>query len=162
MGNGKFVNVSDQCGDGMQGKHSARGVAFDDLDNDGRIDAVIVNSREPPTILRNESPRTGRWLQIQLRGVKCNRDAVGARVRVVAGDLIQIDEVHSGRGYQGHFGSRLHFGLGKHDRVDRVEVRWPGGGTDVFQDVDVDQLVTLTQGGQLTRGHVPPPRKSLP
>ena len=63
--------------------------------------------------------------------MKTNRDGVGARVRVVAGDLVQIDEVHSGRGYQSHFGSRLHFGLGKRDRVDRIEVRWIGGGTDV-------------------------------
>ena len=89
-----------------------RGAAFDDLDNDGDIDVVILNSRRPPTILRNESAAGNHWLQVRLRGVKTNRDGVGARVKVVAGDLVQIDEVHSGRGYQSHCGSRLHFGLG--------------------------------------------------
>jgi len=67
-------------------------------------------------------------------------------VKVVAGDLTQIDEVHSGQGYQGHFGMRLHFGLGKRDRIDRIEVRWHGGSAEVFENVRVDQIVTLTQG----------------
>lgn len=153
MGNGRFVNVSDGAGDGMKVKVVGRGVAFDDLDNDGRIDVVILTSRGPPVILRNESVNGNHWLQIQLRGVKTNRDGVGERVKVVAGDLTQIDEVHSGRGYQSHYGSRLHFGLGKRDKVDRIEVRWIGGGTDVFKDVAVDQRVTLVEGGQLIRHH---------
>lgn len=67
-------------------------------------------------------------------------------MRLTAGDLSQIDEVHSGRGYQSHFGSRLHFGLGKRTRVDRVEVRWIGGGADVFENLEADRLVTLTEG----------------
>jgi hypothetical protein len=71
---------------------------------------------------------------------------VGVRVRVVAGNLVQIDEVHSGRGYQSHWGSRLHFGLGKRERVDRIEVRWIGGGVDVFEKPPVDRLVTLVEG----------------
>jgi enediyne biosynthesis protein E4 len=145
-GNGHFVDVSEASGLSAIPKRSSRGVAFDDLDNDGRIDVVILNSRQAPTILRNESPPGNHWLQVQLRGVRTNRDGVGARVRVVAGDLVQIDEVHSGRGYQSHWGSRLHFGLGKHDRVDRVEVRWIGGGVDLFENVGVDRLVTLTEG----------------
>ncbi len=145
-GDGKFVNVSDSSGDGMKVKAVARGIAFDDLDNDGRIDVVILSSRRPPVILRNESATGNHWLQLQLRGVKTNRDGVGARVKVTTGDLVQIDEVHSGSGYQSHFGSRLHFGLGKRDRVDRVEVRWIGGGVDVFENVGVDRLLTLTEG----------------
>ena len=71
-------------------------------------------------------------------------------MRVAAGDLTQIDEVHSGRGYQSHFGSRLHFGLGKHDRVDRIEVRWLGGGVDVLENVQVDRCLTIVEGGQET------------
>ena len=132
-GDGKFVDVSATSGDGMAVKLSSRGAGFDDLDNDGDIDAVIVNSRRESTILRNESETGNHWLQIRLQGVKTNRDGIGAHVRVVAGDLVQIDEVHSGRGYQSHYGMRLHFGLGKHDRVDRVEVRWIGGGLDVLR-----------------------------
>ena len=146
-GKGKFVNVSDQCGDGLLPKLSSRGAALDDLDNDGRIDVVVLNSRREPTIIRNESETGNHWLQIRLRGVKSNRDGVGARVEVVAGQLRQSDEVHSGRGYQSHFGMRLHFGLGRHERVDKITVRWIGGGVDVRENVGADQLITITEGG---------------
>jgi len=145
-GDGKFVDVSDQCGDGLAVVRVSRGAAFDDLDNDGDIDAVIVNSRDHPTILRNDSATGDHWIEICLRGVKSNRDGVGAHVYVVAGDLTQMDEVHSGQGYQSHYGMRLHFGLGKRTRIDRVEVRWIGGGVDVLKDVPVDRLITITEG----------------
>ncbi len=145
-GDGKFVDFSKQSGDGLMPKLSSRGAAFDDLDNDGRVDAVILNSRTPPTILRNDSQKDHHWLQIRLQGGKTNRDGVGAHVKVVAGDLTQVDEVHSGRSYQSHYGTRLHFGLGRRDRVDRIEVRWIGGGVDIFDDLEVDQLLTLKEG----------------
>ncbi|MFH1920464.1 MAG: CRTAC1 family protein [Planctomycetota bacterium] len=145
-GDGKFVNVSDQCGDGLSVELSSRGAAFDDLDNDGDVDAVVLNSRREPTILRNDSPAGNHWVQIRLRGVKTNRDGVGAQVKVVAGDLSQVDEVHSGRGYQSHWGTRLHCGLGKQDHIDRIEVRWLGGGVDVLKDIAVDRLLTITEG----------------
>ena len=143
----KFVDVSDQCGDGLKVMASGRGVAFEDLDNDGRIDVVILNSRGEPTILRNETQTGNHWVQMRLRGVKSNHDGVGARVYVVAGDLKQMDEVHSGRGYQSHWGTRLHFGLGKHKRVDRIEVHWPRSGiVDILEDVAADRLITIAEG----------------
>ena len=145
-GAGKFVDISDKAGDGMNVKLSSRGAGFDDLDNDGDIDVVILNSRREPTILRNDSPSKGHWIQVRLRGTKSNRDGVGAQVKVVAGDLTLIDEVHSGRGYQSHYGMRLHFGLGNREKIDRIEVRWIGTRTDVFKNVTVDRLVTLTEG----------------
>jgi len=145
-GDGKFVDVTEKSGDGMQIVLSSRGAGFDDLDNDGDIDVVILNSRQGPTILRNDSPAKGHWLQVRLRGVKTNRDGVGAQVRVTTGDLKLLDEVHSGRGYQSHYGMRLHFGLGSRNKVDRIEVRWIGGGVDVFENITVDQLITLTEG----------------
>ncbi|MGC8988593.1 MAG: CRTAC1 family protein, partial [Verrucomicrobiia bacterium] len=145
LGNGRFVNVSDRCGDGLAVKLSSRGAAFDDLDNDGDIDVVILNSRREPTILRNDSPPGNHWLQVRLRGVKTNRDGVGARVRVVSGDLKLVDEVHSGRSYQSYFGSRLHFGLGPRDRIDRVEVQWVGGSRQVIEHQGVDRLITITE-----------------
>jgi len=148
-GDGKFVNVSETSGDGLSPVLSSRGAAFDDLDNDGDIDVVVLNTRDKPTILRNmlrEGGSTNHWLQVQLRGVKTNRDGVGARVRVIAGNLALIDEVHSGRGYQSHWGLRLHFGLGQRNRVDRLEVRWIGGGVDVLENLAVDRLVTVVEG----------------
>jgi hypothetical protein len=145
-GDGKFIDVSDQSGDGMKIKLSSRGAGFDDLDNDGDVDVVILNSRREPTILRNDSPSKGHWLQARLQGVKTNRDGIGAHAKVVSGDLTLLDEVHSGRGYQSHYGSRLYFGLGKHDKVDRIEVSWIGGGIDVFENIAADKMVTLIEG----------------
>jgi len=145
-GKGRFENVSGSCGDGTQKKSVGRGAAFDDLDNDGRIDVVISNSRRPPTVLRNESKTGGHWLQLRLCGVDTNRDGVGARVTVVTSGLTQIDEVHSGRGYQSHYGTRLRFGLGPHACADRIEVRWIGGDVDVLEDVPADQMITIIEG----------------
>ncbi len=141
-----FVNVSGLCGDGLAPRRSARGAAFADLDNDGSIDIVVLNSRREPTVIRNASPRGHHWIDIRLEGLKCNRDGVGSRVTVTAGDLTQIDEVHSGRGYQSHWGTRLHFGLGRRERVDRIEVRWLGGGVDVLENVPVDQCIAIIEG----------------
>lgn len=145
-GAGRFIDVSDQAGDGLQIALSSRGAALDDLDNDGRIDVVVLNARREPTLLLNDTPFNGRhWLQVQLRGTKANRDGVGARVTLTSGDLTLVDEVHSGRGYQGHFGTRLHFGLGTCDRVDRLEVRWIGGQTNVLEVLPADRLIVVTE-----------------
>jgi hypothetical protein len=140
----KFVNVSAESGDGLKVKRSARGAAFDDLDNDGDIDVVILNSRRGPTLLRNDSTGS-RWLQLQLVGSKSNRDGIGARVAVVAGDLTSADEVRSGRGYQSDYGRRLHFGLGKREKVDRVEVHWPSGRKQVINTPAVDRLLSIQE-----------------
>ena len=145
-GNGNFTSVSENNGDGMKVKLSSRGAGFDDMDNDGDVDIVILNARRESTVLRNDSNPTGHWLQVRLRGIKTNRDGVGAHVKVTAGDLNLIDEVHSGRSYQSHYGDRLYFGLGKHERADRIEVKWIGGGTDVLTNVPADQLLTITEG----------------
>jgi len=145
-GKGKFVDVSRQCGDGLDVVESSRGAGFDDLDNDGDIDVVVLNAQAPPTILRNETKTANHWLEIRLCGSQTNHDAVGARVTVVAGDLTQVAEVHAGRGYQGYHGWRLHFGLADRRRVDRVEVRWPGSGVESFESVPIDRIVTLTEG----------------
>ena len=145
-GDGRFLNVTDRCGSGLAPVESSRGAGFDDLDNDGDLDAVVLNVNARPTVIRNDSPTGNHWLQIQLRGTRTNRDGVGAFVRVVAGDLEQVAEVHSGRGYQSHFGTRLQFGLEQYDRVDRVEVRWIGGSVDVFEDLAVDQSLLLIEG----------------
>jgi hypothetical protein len=145
-GNGRFVNVSKRAGDGMKVSLVSRGAAFGDLDNDGDVDVVILNSRAEPTLLRNDSATGNHWLQVRLRGTTTNRDGIGAHVRVTAGGRTQLDEVHSGIGYQSHYGMWLHFGLGPHETVDRIEVLWIGGGTDVMRDVPADQILTITEG----------------
>ena len=142
---GKFMDVSRSSGDGMLTKSVGRGMALDDLDNDGQVDVVILNSRRAPSVLHNESTTDNHWIQIRLVGTTANRAGVGARVTAVTDSLRQIDEVHSGRGYQSHFGTRLHFGLGTKTRVDRIEVRWIGGGVDVLRDVPADRCITIIQ-----------------
>jgi hypothetical protein len=150
IGGGKFVDVTDHSGDGMAAELSSRGAGFDDLDNDGDLDIVILNSRAKPTLLRNDSPNKHHWIALELRGRSTNRDAVGVRVEVVSGDLTQVDEVRSGRGYQSHFGSRLHFGVGNHQRVDEIRVHWPAAGTrkthvDQLRNVAVDRVVRIQE-----------------
>jgi hypothetical protein len=144
-GRGKFTDVSARSGDGLAVKLSSRGAAFEDFDNDGDIDIVILNARREPTILRNDSPGRNHWLQIQLRGTKSNRDGIGARIKVVAGDLTLIDEVHSGRGYQSHFGMYPHFGLGQRTKIDRIEVRWIGGGSNILENISADRLLQINE-----------------
>lgn len=144
-GQGKFVDSSAQCGGGLQVLHSSRGCGLDDLDNDGDIDIVVLNSRTEPTLLRNDSTSQGNWLQVRLRGRRSNRDGIGARVKVVAGSLVLVDEVHSGRGYQSCHGQRLHFGLGQQQKIDRVEVRWIGGEKTSYRDIAINQFITLVE-----------------
>jgi len=153
-GDGRFVDVSGQAGDGMDVARSSRGAAFDDLDGDGLVDVVVLNSRSPPTLLRNATPTKNHWIQLDLCGVIANRGGVGSRVTVTAGASVQTAEVHAGRSYQSHFGSRLHFGLGGHARVDRMEIRWLGGGREIIENVPADQRLIVIEG----RGAVPQPR----
>lgn len=148
-GDGKFEDVSQASGDGLQVKLSSRGAAFEDLDNDGDVDVVVLNSRAAPTVLRNRLQERGsphHWLQVVLRGTRTNRDGVGAQVWVWADDQPLVAEVHAGRGYQSHFGSRLHFGLGDWSQVDFIEVRWIGGRPERFSIDSVDQCVVLLEG----------------
>jgi len=150
-GNGKFTDVTDHSGDGMDVELSGRGAGFDDLDNDGDLDVVILNSRAKPTLLRNDSPNDHHWIDLELKGKSTNRDAVGVRVEVVTGDLTQVDEVRSGRGYQSHFGTRLHFGLAGRKRIDKIRVYWPAvgkqkGHVDVLENVGVDRVVKIQEG----------------
>ena len=145
-GKGRFTDISGRAGDGLTVKRSSRAAAFDDLDNDGKIDVVVLNARREPTILRNESPNRNHWLGVRLRGTRSNRDGVGARIQVVSGDLTQVDEVHSGRGYQSSYGMVPHFGLGQRTKADRIEVRWVGGGSNVVENVSADRVIEIVEG----------------
>lgn len=145
-GRGTFVNASASAGELTQVRAVARGVAFDDLDNDGRIDVVILSSRRPPVVLLNQTVPRNHWVHLYLQGTSANREGVSARVKVVTGKTVQIAEVHSGRGYQSHYGTRLHFGLGQAPAIDRIEVRWIGGGVDVWENLPVNRQLILREG----------------
>jgi hypothetical protein len=145
-GSGRFVEVSRQSGSGMNVSLSSRGLAVGDLDDDGDVDLVVLNSRREPTVLRNESRLENHWLGLRLIGRDSNRSAIGAQVKVMAGEKVQVREVCSGRGYQSHSDLRLLVGLGDRTRVDRLEVRWPGGRVETRDKVSADQLLTIVEG----------------
>ncbi len=145
-GTGHFETLPTHEHNGLAAWFSSRGAGFDDLDQDGDVDVVVLNARAHPTVLRNDTPSPGHWLRVRLHGVTGNREGVGARVTLTAGALRLVDEVHSGRSYQSHFGTCLHFGLGRHTLVDRISVRWLGGRTDTFTGIQANQSITLKEG----------------
>ena len=115
------------------------------MNNDGKIDILILNMDGPPTLLINRTESTDHAALFQLIGTKSNKSAIGARVRVTAGDLVQIDEVRGGGSYLSQNDPRLHFGLGAHATMDRVEVTWLGGKTETFMGLAADTIYTITE-----------------
>ena len=146
VGKGRFVDLSEKAGPGISEPWSSRGSAQADLDNDGSLEVVINNMGARPSLLKNSASKKN-WLLTPVVGVECNRDGIGARVVVVAGDDRVSGEVHGGSGFLSQNDPRLHFGLGEHTRFDRIEVQWPGGGREVFAGGDANQIVVLKQGG---------------
>jgi len=143
---GTFADISNSVGPALTIPQPSRGTAFGDLDNDGRIDVVVENIDGSPMILHNEGSSSNHWITFQLVGTHSNRLALGAKVRVVAGSISQIDEVRSGGSYLSQNDLRVHFGLGSADKVDRVEVRWPSGSTQVLQNLECDRFYVLKEG----------------
>lgn len=145
-GNGKFTDISQQCGPGCTQPMSSRGLAIGDLWNDGRISAVINNMSDQPMLLVNQSMNANHWLGVITRGTKSNRDGIGAKVTVQVADHKFVQEVRSGSSYISNNDMRLHFGLGSSSRVERIEVRWPNGNSEAFPGAEADGFVTLTEG----------------
>jgi hypothetical protein len=145
-GNGRFEDVTSTAGPGLALRRSGRGVAFGDFDNDGRLDVLINNQNDPPTLLRNASENPNHWIAIRTVGTKSNRDGIGARVIVLAGGRRQIQEVTSGGSYLSQNDLRAHFGLGGATKIDRIEVRWPSGNVDKMENAPADRFLTVEEG----------------
>jgi enediyne biosynthesis protein E4 len=147
LGNGNFKDVSSEMGPGISERFSSRGAAFGDYNNDGGVDSLILNMNEPPSLLRNDGGSKQNWIKIKLLGTKCNRTAIGARVRVVTGKHTQMDEVHSGDSVMSQGDLRLHFGLGKAVTVDVIEVKWPTTQKlERLTQVKANQILTIREG----------------
>jgi hypothetical protein len=152
LGNGKFKDVSKDMGPGVNALYSSRGCAFGDFDNDGDIDVVILNMNDYPSLLRNDGGNRNNWVEIKLLGTKCNRTAVGARVRVVTERHAQMDEVHSGGSVMSQSDLRLHFGLGQARQIDLIEVKWPTTQTvERFTNIEANQFLTIKEGSGITK-----------
>jgi len=149
LGDGRFEDVSAQAGPGIADRKSSRGAAFGDFDNDGDIDVLVMNMGEPPSLLRNDlpaPPASGHWIQLRLEGVKSNRSAIGAIVRIEAAGHIQTKPVLSQSSYVSQNDLRLHFGLGRATRIDRMTVRWPCGLVEEFPSAPADAFLLLVEG----------------
>jgi hypothetical protein len=151
LGNGTFEELVEEAGPGVAAKHSSRGCAFGDFDNDGDLDILIVNLNEPPSLLRNDLRGTHHWLKLKLLGTKSNRSAIGARVLVHYGSKIQVQELVSQSSFFSVNDFRLHFGLGPEKAAD-IEIRWPSGLQEKFKGVAADQLLVLKEGSGIVPG----------
>jgi hypothetical protein len=162
---GNFTDVTDIGGPGMQLVHWSRAALFGDIDNDGDIDVIVGNlpleekgldGRSDVLINEwKEGVVPNNWVTFTLRGTVSNRDALGARLYLTAGDLKQMGEVKATFSYLTAHDRRVHFGLGKHEKIDRLEVHWPSGIVTTYQDLPVNQFITLTEP------ETPPPGTQL-
>ena len=154
LGDGTFDEVSELAGEGLRSKKVSRGASFGDYDNDGDIDIFVLNLNDLPTFLRNEGGNNNNWLMVETVGVDSNRDGIGARIRVRCGELTQINEVRSGSSYLSQNDFRAHFGLGESDIVDLLEVSWPSGRVESFENLAANRLVVVQEGkGIIEEGH---------
>lgn len=145
LGNGSFEEVSEFSGPAVLEAHSSRGCAFGDFNNDGNIDALVLNMSEPPSLLRNDNRSGHHWLNVKLVGTRSNRSAIGSRLTVTAGGRRQVREVLSGSSYISQSDLRQHLGLGAARKADSIEVRWPSGHVETMRNVDANQFIVIEE-----------------
>ena len=155
-GNGTFTDISASAGVGITSAASSRGLAVGDLWNDGKLSVVISNMNSPPSLLVNQIRSSNHWIGIQTVGTRSNRDGIGAGITVNIGTRRLVDEVRSGSSYISNSDRRVHFGLGTAERVDSVQVRWPSGLVEQFNNVTVDSIHSLTEGSGVAMNHATP------
>lgn len=145
LGNEKFVDVSLERGKYFQMEYVGRGTSIGDYDNDGDLDALISNLNDQCRFLRNNKGNQNNWLTIRLTGTTSNRDGVGARIKITSGGKIQISQKKSTTGYLSQNDPRIHFGLGKDDLVEKIEIIWPSGKEQVLDNVKANQILEIRE-----------------
>ncbi|GAC1428331.1 MAG: hypothetical protein NVS9B5_01420 [Terriglobales bacterium] len=155
--NGHFEDVSMNAGSGISDPSASRGCAFGDFDNDGDIDVVVNTVNGYPQLLRCDSRVKNNWIKVRTIGTKSNRSGIGARLKCVThppGETKaheQIDEVRSGGGYLSQNDLRVHFGVGKAEKIAILEIRWPSGQVDTLKDLQPNQLIFVKEGTGIVR-----------
>jgi hypothetical protein len=146
LGKGAFADISASAGPGINMHASSRGLAVGDLWNDGRTSGVITNLNAAPSLLVNQVRNSNHWIAIRTVGTKSNRDGIGARISVKAGARTWMDEVRSGSSYNSSSDMRVHFGLGSATKVESIQIRWPSGLLERFDNLPIDSIQTLKEG----------------
>jgi hypothetical protein len=144
--NAKFRDISEQAGPALKEKHSSRGAAFGDVDNDGSIEIAVNNQNEPPSLLKQGTNPPGHWVILKLMGTRSNRSAIGAKVKLTANGHAQYGEVRSGGSYLSQNDLRLHFGLAAATAVERIEITWPSGIKQELKNQHSNQIITIREG----------------
>ena len=147
-GDGTYIDVSETAGAYFTEALVGRAAATADYDNDGDTDIVIMNSNQRAVLLRNDGGNANNWIGIKLIGSQNNRDGIGAKVTVSTADMTQIREVKSGSSYASGSDTRLLFGLGENQHVEKITIVWQGGTTQVLKDVSINQTLTITESDQ--------------
>ena len=145
LATGKFRDISGHAGPAFEEKHSSRGAAFGDLDNDGAVEIAINNQNEAPSLLKQFVNPPAHWIILKLKGTRSNRSAIGARVKLVVNGRPQYGEVRSGGSYLSQNDLRLHFGLGTATRIERIEVSWPSGVRQILRDQTCDRVLAIQE-----------------
>ena len=145
-GNATFTDISATAGSGINATSSARGLAVGDLWNDGQLSVVINNVYAKPSLLVNTVHSGNHWIAFKTLGTRSNRDGIGARITLKIGKRTLVDEVRSGSSYISQNDLRVHFGLGSAAKVDAVQVRWPSGLVEHFDNLSIDAIQTLKEG----------------
>jgi len=141
----EFVDVSAASGAVFHESWVARGMAIGDLDNDGRLDAVVTTNDGPAYVLHNETATTNHWILLKLVGHKSNRDGIGAQVKIVTSNGPQFATVTTGGSYLSSSDKRVHFGLGNPGVIQEIEIRWSSGIVQKLKDVKPDQLLRIDE-----------------
>jgi hypothetical protein len=145
-GNGTFTDITASAGSGFSTVSSARGLAVGDFWNDGRISVLVNNVYAKPSLLVNAAHYNNHWVTFKTEGTRSNRDGIGAKIRAKAGGRTLVDEVRSGSSYISQNDLRVHFGLGLASMINGVEVRWPSGLVEHFDNLKVDAIHVLKEG----------------
>jgi enediyne biosynthesis protein E4 len=142
---GRFVDVSAQSGSVFHQPWLGRGLAIGDLDNDGRIDAVVTTNDSAAHVLHNDTPTRAHWITLKLVGHQSNRDAIGAEVSLLTSSGSQYATVSTAGSYLSSSDKRVHFGLGQANLAQKIEIRWPSGIRQTLKNVAADQILQIDE-----------------